>query len=263
MRRLPPFLVLAVVTLVGLDSAHGQTARKAAEMLVPFKVGEALTYEVSWSSYLTAGTVTLTVQDKHPSYSSVAYYVVAEARPTPLMSRLYTLYYKADALIDSYTVLPQRGSVYSEEGKRHLLKATMFNQSAHKAVFENVTAKTSRELTVPAYTQDPLSALYILRALPLKPGSHTTIPMSTGGRVYRAEVYVDALETAKTPAGPFEAFPLRALVFDERGQPAGRPVMLWISNTPARLPVKLRFDLAIGSFNLSLSNVGGGPAQLQ
>jgi hypothetical protein len=249
MRLVPPFLVLAVMTLVGVASAGGQTARKAAEMLVPFKVGEALTYEVSWSSYL--------------SYSSVAYYVVAEARPTPLMSRLYTLYYKADALIDTYTILPQRGSVYSEEGKRHLLKATMFNQGAHKAVFENVTAKTSRELAVPAYTQDPLSALYILRALPLKPGSHTTIPMSTGGHVYRADVSVDALETAKTPAGPFEAYPLRAVVFDERGQPAGRPVMLWISNTPARLPVKLRFDLAIGSFNLNLSNVGGGAAQLQ
>src|ERR1700674_2215695 len=99
MRRLPPFLALAVAFLVGVDSEPGQTARKAAEMLVPFKVGEALTYEVSWSSYLTAGTVTLTVQDKHPSYASVAYYVVAEARPTPLMSRLYTLYYKADALI--------------------------------------------------------------------------------------------------------------------------------------------------------------------
>ena len=53
---------------------------------MPFKVGEQLTYDVSWSSYLTAGTVTMTVQDRHPSYNSLAYYVVAEARPSALMS---------------------------------------------------------------------------------------------------------------------------------------------------------------------------------
>src|SRR4029078_3308721 len=100
-----------------------------------------LTYDVSWSSFVSAGTVTLSVLNRHPSYGSTAYYVVAAAPPTALVSKLYTLYYKADVLIDVYTLLPQRASVYSEEGKKHLNKVTMFDQSAKKAAFESTTEK--------------------------------------------------------------------------------------------------------------------------
>ena len=118
-----------------------------------------LTYDVSYSTYVTAGTVTMQVQAKRPSYNSVAYYVVAEARPTPLVSKLYTLYYKADVLMDVFTLLPQRAGVYSEEGQRHQMKVTTFNNTARKATFEHVSAKSGkREFSVPAFTQDALSA---------------------------------------------------------------------------------------------------------
>ena len=156
---------------------------------MPFRAGELLTYDVSYSTYVTAGTVTMHVQAKRPSYNSVAYYVVAEARPTPLMSKLYTLYYKADVLMDVYTLLPQRAGVYSEEGQRHQMKVTTFNNAARKATFEHVSAKSGkREFSVPAFTQDALSAIYVMRALPLKVGAKETIPVSTGGRSYRAQV---------------------------------------------------------------------------
>src|SRR5579862_5973294 len=91
-------------------------ATQRVERPTPFLVGETLTYDVSWSTYLTAGTVVSTVREKKPSYNSTAYYIVAEGRPTALLSRLYTLYYKMDTLIDAYTLLPQRASIYSEEG---------------------------------------------------------------------------------------------------------------------------------------------------
>ena len=147
---------------------------------MPFRTGELLTYDVSYSTYVTAGTVTMQVQAKRPSYNSVAYYVVAEARPTPLMSKLYTLYYKADVLMDVYTLLPQRAGVYSEEGQRHQMKVTTFNNATRKATFENVTAKSGkREFPVPAFTQDALSAIYVMRALPLKVGAKETIPVAT------------------------------------------------------------------------------------
>ena len=96
-------LAVALVFLAGAQAIAEQTARKPtqpsqpkqaevkprAEVRVPFRAGELLTYDVSYSTYVTAGTVTMNVQSKRPSYNSVAYYVVAEARPTPLMSKLY------------------------------------------------------------------------------------------------------------------------------------------------------------------------------
>ncbi|HET9467471.1 MAG TPA: DUF3108 domain-containing protein, partial [Vicinamibacterales bacterium] len=178
-------VALVLACLAGAQVLLGQTttkkpapaapAKPKTEVRVPFRAGELLTYDVSYSTYVTAGTVTMHVQAKRPSYNSVAYYVVAEARPTALMSKLYTLYYKADVLMDVYTLLPQRAGVYSEEGQRHQMKVTTFNNATRKATFEHVSAKTGkREFSVPPYTQDALSAIYVMRALPLKVGTKET-----------------------------------------------------------------------------------------
>src|SRR5687768_10951071 len=82
--------------------AEPSPAPRRAERPVPFRVGETLVYDVSWSTFVTAGTVTMTVKEKKPSYGSTAYYIVAEAAPTALLSRIYTLYYKADTLLDAF-----------------------------------------------------------------------------------------------------------------------------------------------------------------
>jgi hypothetical protein len=140
------------------------SAAARRERPVPFKIGETLTYDVAWSSYLSAGTAVVNVKEKRPSFDSTAYYIVAEARPTPLLSRLYTLYYKLDTLIDAYTLLPQRGSVYTEEGNRHHLKTTRFDRRQQKAFFEYQSGNTiNSEFAVPALTQDALSAIYAMR----------------------------------------------------------------------------------------------------
>src|SRR5215210_522898 len=70
------------------------------EQPVPFQVGETLSYDVGWSSYVTAGNATITVQQKKPSYGSTAYYIAAEGRPSSLLAKFYTLYYKVDTLLD-------------------------------------------------------------------------------------------------------------------------------------------------------------------
>ena len=38
-----------------------------------------------------------------------------------LVAKLYPLYYKLDTLLETTTLLPQRGSIYSEEGSRHAI----------------------------------------------------------------------------------------------------------------------------------------------
>jgi hypothetical protein len=121
-----------------------QAPARRAERPVPFQVGETLTYDVSWSSYLTAGTVVSEVKEKKSSFGSTAYYIVAEAKPAPLLSKVYTIYYKLDTLLDAYTLLPQRGSVYSEEGKKHRFKTTRFERGIRKASFEYQATTTAK-----------------------------------------------------------------------------------------------------------------------
>jgi hypothetical protein len=268
MKRIAP-VVLALVTLASFTlyaqraprkpaaPAPAPAARPAAaprtERAVPFATGETLSYDVSWSSYLTAGTATTTVKEKRSSFNSTAYYIVAEGRPTPLLSKLYSIYYKIDTLLDSFTLLPQRGSVYSEEGKRHRFKTTQFDRAAKKVLFEYKSDTTVKaDFATSPVTQDLLSAIYVLRAIPLKAGDKMTMPVTDNGINYKVQFDVGAAERLRTPMGEQSALKVRLSVFSDKNQPVGKNVAIWISQDARHLPVKLQADLPVGSFNLLL-----------
>jgi hypothetical protein len=228
------------------------------ERPVPFKVGETLVYDVSWSTYLTAGTATVTVRDKRPSFDSVAYYIVAEGRPTALLSKLYTLYYKADSLLDAYTLLPQRGSLYSEEGRRRRMKSTRFDQAAKSAHFEMKTATVmTKDLQVPAFAQDSLSAVYVIRSLPLRDRLKLTMPVVDGDDIYKVQVAVTGHENVTTPLGQFLAWKITPTIMNAKGTPQGRGLSLWISDDARKLPVKMEAEMPVGRFVLSLRESRG------
>jgi len=229
------------------------------ERPVPFKPGESLSYDVSWSSFLTAGTATLTVRQKKPSYNSVAYYIVAEGQPTSLLSRLYSLYYKADTLLDVYTLLPQRGSVFSQENSRQRMKTTLFNQPARTIHYEMRTTQLLRQdKPIPANTQDALSAIYQLRSMTLRPGMTATMPISDSGTTYTARFTVGQAESVKTGVGYVQALKVTPVITDPNGQSIGRGMIVWISTDGRRLPVKMTAQLKVGSFNLTLREMKAG-----
>jgi hypothetical protein len=227
------------------------------ERAVPFHVGETLTYDVSWSAYLTAGTVVASVKEKKPSYNSTAYYIVVEGRPTPLVGALYSLYYKLDALLDAYTLLSQRGATYSEEGKRRRYRATRFDRVTRRAFFEDPATGIISDFAVSPTAQDALSAIYALRTVALKPAAQLAMAVSDNGTSYGVQMHVGGAEHLKTRVGEFNAWQVQALVLDSRGQALGRNIAIWISDDGRRLPVKLQAELPIGSFSLVLREMQG------
>ncbi len=224
------------------------------EQAVPFKAGETLGYDISWSTaIMTAGTATLSVREKRPSGSSVAYYITAEAQPTPMLAKLYSLYYKVDTLLDVYTLLPQRGSVFSLESGRKRMKILRFNQETKSAQFEMQTKTVmKKDMAVPAGSQDVLSALFVMRARPLKPGSTISMPICMNDAVYKMTITVGGREDVKTGIGTIPAWRLVPVITDAQGKPAGRGMTLWVSDDGRRLPVRMQAELAVGSFNLVL-----------
>jgi hypothetical protein len=244
------------IAAIVLAFAAVATPGAPVERSVPFAAGETLRYDVSWASFLTAGTVSTTVREKRPSFNSIAYYIVAEGRPTALLAKLYAVYYKIDTLLDSFTLLPQRGSVYSEEGLRHRFKVTQFDRGANKVRFAHTSETTvTSDLGVPALTQDALSAIYVLRTMTLRAGGRVTMPVTDDGVNYQVRFDAGAAEKVRTPIGEFSAVKVSLSVFDNRNQPVGRNVAIWISEDARRLPVKLTADLPFGNFELLLRDV--------
>ena len=229
---------------------------RRAERPVPFNVGETLEYDVSWSSLLTAGTATLKVEDKRPSFGSTAYYVYAEGRPTPLIARFYPVYYKLDTLLDVYTLLPQRAASYSDEHGQKKLNVVRFNRGAGTADYEvQSSTPTKNRLLVPPLTEDALSAVMAVRATPLLEGGRITMPVVERGVLYTMKVTVGAKELVATGAGRFTAWRLKPTVVDAEGRELARGIALWISDDARRLPVRLEAELAVGRFVLLLKSV--------
>lgn len=223
------------------------------EKVVPFRPGENLTYDVSWSDYLTAGSATLTVRDKRASFGSTAYYLVAEGRPTSLVSKLYAVYYKADSLVDAFTLLPQRGSVFSQENGRQRMKETRFDQGRRNATFQMRTATTmTQEQSLPGPTHDGLSALTAMRTLAFAPGASTSFAVSDSGYLYRVTLNVAGKESIQSGLGTAPAWKVVPSIRDAKGQAVGRGMAVWISDDARRLPVRIQAQLPVGAFVLTL-----------
>src|SRR6266850_1500523 len=94
-----------------------------------------------WPVLFVAGALLATVD------AMAAGEAAQRARPPPLVAKLYSLYYKVDTLLDAYSLLPQRGSVYSEEGKRHRMKTTLFTHAKRQADYQ-VETRTVVKKTV-------------------------------------------------------------------------------------------------------------------
>jgi hypothetical protein len=233
-------------------------ARPAAQdAAVPFKVGEVLTYDVGYSTYLTAGTATLSVTGRKPVTGGSAYDFVAEGRPTTLLARLYHLYYKAESLLNTRTLRPAITTVFSDERGRQKLRTMTFTGPTSME-FQPRANEPKEKKTIPAGAQDPLSAMYVLRALKFTPGQVVRMPVVDGGDIMQVRFTIGGVEQIKTPIGTLPAWRITPTITDLQNKPvANRQITMWISTDARRLPLKLEAALAVGNFTLTLAKVSG------
>lgn len=226
------------------------------EKTVPFAVGETLTYDVSWSSFLTAGSATLTVADKKPADGSVSYTITAEGKPTSFVARLYNVYYKVASQLDAYSLLSRGSSTYSEEGRSKKTQSLWISPDRKMATYEPQAGSDKQQLKLPPDTVDALSALYVLRASTLVPGSTITLPVTDSGDLYTVKVTVENSERVTTGLGTANAIKLKPVIVNST--PEAQPISglaMWVSEDARRLPLKISAELAVGSFVLTLQSV--------
>jgi hypothetical protein len=224
----------------------------AREAEVPFQVGETLTFDVSWSQFLTAGTAVTRVVEKKAASGSTAYAIVADGRPVPLVARFYPVYYKMDSLLDSFSVLSLETSSYSEENGRKRSSNTRFDRAARRAYYEAPNESAKQNFEIPANVQDGLATLYAVRRHAFRAGERFSIPVADEGSLYSVDFETRGPERVRVPLGDIEAWNVRLTILDDKRQPAATNTGMWISTDALRLPVKLQSDLPVGSFVLAL-----------
>ncbi len=250
---LPVVLLALIASLLVPLSAEQASRRAPAADPPPFVVGETLHYDVSWSDFVTAGSATITVRDRRPSYGSTAWYIVAEGQPTPLVARLYSLYYKVDTLVDTQTLLPQRGSIYSREGRRERMKETLFNHPGRTATYAVTGSQAGEERqTLNGPTHDALSAIFALRSMRMAPGSSTSFDVADAGHLYKVSARVEGRDPVRTASGLLSAWKVIPSVRDAEGRQFGEGLAIWFSDDAPHLPLRMQATLPVGTFVLTL-----------
>ena len=249
-----------LIALVAISLAGSAVPSAQGERPVPFKVGESLTFDVSWTTFVSAGTATMSVLERRPGAGGRnAYYLVAEGKPSAMLGKLYSLYYKAESMLDTRTLLPSLATIYSDEGGRKRYKTTTFKGNGSVQYEVKTSTSATSTIKAPPAAQDPLGAIYILRALPLKAGMTTpiAIPIIDSGKAYTMRVTVGGVESVKSGLGTQPALKLTMKITDADGKAEGSGFSLWLSEDGRKLPLKISMGLAVGSVHLTLAKVTG------
>ncbi|HSO76730.1 MAG TPA: DUF3108 domain-containing protein [Blastocatellia bacterium] len=232
---------------------------------LPFKPGEILVYEVSFSKLIFSGIV-----------GDVKLAVSKPAGPTPNL-----LEFKAEAVSrgffpallglkvkDTYSSAVneidlglQSYKRLIEEGKKRREQTSVINRDSGRVTYSDRDLSkagappTIKEAPSPPWIQDVLSAIYFVRAHKLKEGDVIPVAISDGGEVYNVEVVVGKREGVKLALGQFRTVRLDAKVFDGRFLRRSGEMLVWISDDPRRLIVRARIKTAGATVTAELKRI--------
>ncbi|HEX8181081.1 MAG TPA: DUF3108 domain-containing protein [Pyrinomonadaceae bacterium] len=182
------------------QSAAGDAAAGAPGQS-PYRVGEKLTYSVTFSTFAPAAHVELLIAGRgtyfnHEGVELRARVVTVEA----VRAAIYSINNDYVAYVDPKTGLP----FHTQLVKRSPDPPPTVTSGSLATDSEIIDASTKTEDSAPA-TFDLLSALYFLRTQPLAPGAIYPLSVQNNGAQYQAELRMMGRETVKTPAGSFNA----------------------------------------------------------
>src|SRR5687768_1679953 len=238
--------------VVGVDAANAPFSP------TPYRVGERLTYTVSFSNFPTAAHVQLQVTERGPLYGREGVELRAHVETIGVVSAaLYALNNDYATFVDPATGLPYRARHSIRQGGR----VENVTEDYNKPLGDSALAP-GRETPVTPGAFDFLSALFRVRALPLAPGAVYTLVVSNGDAVYNAEVTVTGREMLKTNVGSSNAIVTQVRV---RGnsQADDYRLRLYFTDDELHVPVLITVRHPAGEIRVELASaevVNGGAA---
>jgi len=217
-----------------------------------FQVGERLAYRISWSNFMEAGTAELTVG---PGSSTMpnSYRLQLKAVSTAAISRLYSFQDEFVSLFDAGLSAPTRFEKSFVERKREVRETVIFDQFNHSATFAGGKQPAYR-VAIDAGTQDPLSALYTVRSLVLKPGLQVVLPVLDGGKNFQLEIKVTGSDLISTALGNFSTHRVEVGLRREGIPLTDKRITIWFTNDTRKVPVLASISLPFGAALIELTS---------
>ena len=227
-------------------TTRGEAARKNPP---PLRIGEKLTYRVSWTTFATAATVELTVAERRWLNGWDTYHLRASAHTlTPLR-----LMFAIDDQFDSYT---DTGTIESRQYEMYLNEMGRKQNSVVHLLPQGMPPRGAGTITiVPPGTRDPLNAIYSLREVDWNSAPEFRAPVYDGRILYEMTARVAGVaESVTVPAGTYSASRINVGLEQNGREVPQTNFSIWLAQDPYRTPVAMQAELPFGSLRIEMTS---------
>jgi len=247
----------------------------SAEVSFPVPVGERLTYEIEWDPpwwflllpRMHAADAELQITGDAEFKGRQAYRIVFKAQSSGILASLSGMTIDDEFLFLSEpdTLCTLSASKKIREGKRKRQidveylrdKGQLHILEIDESVVPAKIIKDTVKEDIPPCVQDPLSALYLLRRIPLHKDAIQTSIIGHDDVVKEVQSKVEKLETVKTSDGKIPAWKVNTVALMGGLFKKGGQFRIWLSADEKQIPLQFEVKVNIGRVFGKIKSIGG------
>jgi hypothetical protein len=224
---------------------------------LPFRPGEKLTYEISWSNIVQAGKAVMEVWEVPQTDGKTAYRLVSRATSAGLVKKFYKVSDTVESLIDIDKLYTLSFRLDQHHGKRRKKREMTFDHQKGTVVVMNDGKQET--YAVHEEVQDSLSSLYYVRTKQeFTVGKPIIVNVHEDGKTWAVEVHTLGREKIKTELGEFNTIKIKTYpkyegVFQNKGE-----IYIWLTDDERKIPVLMKSTITIGSIISTLVDLNSG-----
>jgi hypothetical protein len=252
------FLALCFLLVSTALGAEEQAIAATPSLIKEFEPGEILTYEISWSKIVTAGTAIMEIKEGTlPDGKQVLRFIVT-THSAGLVDKFYRVNDRLESVFDPGIMQSLTFSLNESHGKKTRRRELVFDH-VNKTVISTLNNDPPATIIIPDQVQDALSSLYYLRTRDdFIIGKAIIIQVHDSGKNWSVEVQTLGREKVKTPAGEFSTIKVRTFprydgVFMNKGE-----IFIWLTDDRRKTPVLMKSTISIGSIVSTLTKMEAG-----
>ena len=247
------FFILHLFTLI-ISAEVGIPYRYPLNTSNSFKSGEYLSYTVSFGFY-TGATANLSVNDT--IYNGMpSYYVKAHAQTIGVADYLFKIRDRYETIIDPTTQLPHLSIRDINEGRYHNYNEVTYNRKEEKAI-----SKRTGVHKLTADIQDILSTFYFARnnsfTEDLTPNQILIFKPFFCDEIFELILRYRGTEIVDTKFGAIECYKFSLCERKNNAIETLDHMSFWVSRDGNRAPIKVEFEIVVGSFVVELDTYSG------